>query len=70
MRSKKFLGIKFIYQKVLFFVVITLAALVCDVYFNQNIFAKNPPQTGKHDGGGGGPVEGCSSEICYTIHQK
>ena len=69
MKAKKFLGIKPIYQKVLFFVVIALAALVCGIHFNQNIFAKNPPQTGKHDGGGGGPVEGCSSEICYTIHQ-
>ena len=28
-----------------------------------------PPQTGKHDGGSGHPVEGCSKSICYTIHQ-
>ena len=67
--ATKFLGLKSIYQKVLFFVIITLVALACGIHFNQNILAKNPPQTGKHDGGGGRPVEGCSSEICYTIHQ-
>ena len=39
---------------------------------NQNVFAVDPPkppQTGKHDGGSGHPVEGCSKSICYTVHQ-
>ena len=53
MRAKKFLGLKSIYQKILFSVIITLVVLVCGVHFSQNIFATNPPtppQTGKHDG--------------------
>ena len=72
MRAKKFLGLKSIYQKILFSVIITLVVLVCGVHFSQNIFATNPPtppQTGKHDGGSGHPVEGCSKSICYTVHQ-
>ena len=72
MKAKKFLGIKSIYQKILFSVIITLVALIFGMHFSQNIFATNPPnppQTGKHDGGSGHPVEGCSKSICYTVHQ-
>ena len=73
MRAKKFLGFKSIYQKVLFLAIITIVALIFGMHFSQNIFATNPPnppQTGKHDGGSGHPVEGCSKSICYTVHQK
>ena len=72
MRAEKILGFKSIYRKILFFVIIILFTLFFGVNLNQNIFATNPPnppQTGKHDGGSGHPVEGCSKSICYTVHQ-
>ena len=72
MRVKKLLGFKFNYQKILFSIIIAIVALICGMHFSQNIFAVNPPtppQTGKHDGGSGHPVEGCSKSICYTVHQ-
>ena len=72
MRETKFLGLKSIYQKILFSAIIILFSLICGIHFSQNIFATNPPtppQTGKHDGGSGHPVEGCSKSICYTVHQ-
>ena len=72
MRAEKFLGFKSVYRKILFFVVIILFTLFFGVNLNQNVFAVDPPkppQTGKHDGGSGHPVEGCSKSICYTVHQ-
>lgn len=72
MRAKKFLGIKSIYQKILFLVSVILFSLIFGLHINQDIFAVDPPkppQTGKHDGGSGHPVEGCSKSICYTVHQ-
>ena len=72
MRAEKFLGFKSVYRKILFFVVIILFTLFFGVHLNQNVFAVDPPkppQTGKHDGGSGHPVEGCSKSICYTVHQ-
>ena len=72
MRAEKILGFKSIYRKILFFVIIILFTLFFGVNLNQNVFAVDPPkppQTGKHDGGSGHPVEGCSKSICYTVHQ-
>ena len=72
MRAEKILGFKTIYRKILFFVIIILFTLFFGVNLNQNVFAVDPPkppQTGKHDGGSGHPVEGCSKSICYTVHQ-
>ena len=72
MMAMKYLGIKSIYRKILFFAIIILFTLFFGIHLNQNIFATNPPtppQTGKHDGGSGHPVEGCSKSICYTVHQ-
>ena len=72
MKAKKFLGFKSTYQKILFLASVILFSLIFGIHLNQNIFAVDPPkppQTGKHDGGSGHPVEGCSKSICYTIHQ-
>ena len=69
---KSFLGFKSIYQKILFLAITVLFSLIFGLHINQDIFAVDPPkppQTGKHDGGSGHPVEGCSKSICYTIHQ-
>ena len=38
-----------------------------------NVFAVDPPVNqdpgGTHDGGSGHPVDGCTADICYTVHQ-
>ena len=72
MKVKSFLGFKSIYQKILFLLSVILFSLIFGLHINQDIFAVDPPkppQTGKHDGGSGHPVEGCSKSICYTVHQ-
>ena len=42
-------------------------------FLGHNVFAADPPVNqdpgGTHNGGSGEPVDGCSSIICYTIHQ-
>ena len=73
MKVKNILGLKSIYQKILFLVSVILFSLIFGLHINQDIFAVDPPkppQTGKHDGGSGHPVEGCSKSICYTVHQN
>ena len=73
MKVKNILGLKSIYQKILFLVSVILVSLIFGLHINQDIFAVDPPkppQTGKHDGGSGHPVEGCSKSICYTVHQN
>jgi len=39
----------------------------------HNVFAVDPPVNqdpgGTHDGGSGHPVDGCTADICYTVHQ-
>ena len=73
MKVKNILGLKSIYQKILFLVSVILFSLIFGLHINQDIFAVDPPkppQTGKHDGGSGHPVEGCSKNICYTVHQN
>ena len=42
-------------------------------FLGHSVFAVDPPVNqdpgGTHNGGSGQPVDGCSSIICYTIHQ-
>ena len=43
-------------------------------FLGHSVFAVDPPVNqdpgGTHNGGSGEPVDGCSSIICYTIHQS
>ena len=61
------------YKKIFLVLAFFFLSLFSLGFTRYNVFAVDPPVNqnpgGTHDGGSGHPVDGCSIDICYTIHQ-
>ena len=67
------IGCKSNYKKI-FLVLSFFFLFLCSLGFmSHDVFAVDPPTVqdpgGTHNGGSGHPVDGCTADICYTIHQ-
>ena len=64
---------KYNYKKIFLVLAFFFLSLFSLSFTRYNVFAVDPPVNqnpgGTHDGGSGHPVDGCSVDICYTIHQ-
>ena len=67
------IGCEYNYKKIFLVLSFFFLPLLSLGFMGHNVFAVDPPANqnpgGTHDGGSGYPVDGCSIDICYTIHQ-
>ena len=67
------IGREYNYKKIFLVLSFFFLPLLSLGFMGHNVFAVDPPANqnpgGTHDGGSGYPVDGCSIDICYTIHQ-
>ena len=61
------------YKKIFLVLSFFFLSLLSLGIIGYNVFAVDPPVNqdpgGTHDGGSGHPVDGCTADICYTVHQ-
>ena len=61
------------YKKIFLVLAFVFLFLFSLGFMGHNVFAVDPPVNqdpgGTHDGGSGHPVDGCTADICYTVHQ-